>query len=250
MDNVVLPLAGIVLVILTVGYMAYMSTTKNARQEEYTAYSSPYFGDAGQNFFYTDASGNMKPVPLGAVKNKAGDGFLPVTLTTQFATSLPKSTDPSANDLVNYDSNNFKMSYHSMDLSQYLVIKDLLDKDGKIDTSKTLDMFPTIRLNPPPNIPDYEDSVIFSALNRRTMSDPSIRGSVKRPPATTDYGPYDASSFNKLYSDSTPLDAYYNNPSVRNYIVVPSPATAVTEMSAYAPILGPKSVLPGVRQGV
>lgn len=115
--------------------------------------------------FYMDEQGVLQIVPLGAIATPDKRGFLPIVETTVAGSIIPVSTSPDIDDLIHYDTNNFDTTYHSVDPSQYFNVK-AIDKDGNIDLSQLHDLFPEVKLNDPPYMPTYSDSVLFSALNR------------------------------------------------------------------------------------
>ena len=100
-------------------------------------------------------------VPLGYVASPSG--YTSVSETTQKGSTIPVSTNPEENDLLHKDTNNYNMSFHSVDAAQYFNI-DAIDKQGNIKFNKLHDLFPKVQLNPPVIMPTYADSVLFSSV--------------------------------------------------------------------------------------
>jgi len=194
--DIVLPFIGIVVISLIVTFL----TKSSALWQKFTV-------QEGLNFYTDPSSGEIKPVPLGAVVNATGDGYDPVTLTTQFRSNIPKSTHPNSDTLIHYDTNNFDITYHNLDLKQYIEDSSILDKDGKLDTSKMADLFPQVRLAAVNKVPTYADSILFSNLNRQTLADLKNRESNTKQPATPNKSSpaYDTNLFNQVYSNQTPI---------------------------------------------
>lgn len=193
--DIVLPFIGIAVISLIVTFL----TKSSALWKKFTV-------QEGLDF-YTDSTGNIKPVPLGAVLNATGDGYDPVTMTTQFASNIPKSTHPNSDTLIHYDINNFDITYHSLDLKQYIDDDNILDKDGKLDTTKMADLFPQVRMAGVKKVPTYADSILFSKLNRETLADLKNRESNTKQQANPTFAnpTYDANIFNQVYSNKDPI---------------------------------------------
>lgn len=119
--------------------------------------------------FYIDKEGQVVRIPLGAAPLGNG-GFQPITLMTQFGSTVPVSSHPEANNLIKYNKDNFNMTYHSIDPAQYFGLKDLLKVDGSLDFTKLYDLYPNVQLNKPPYQPTYADAVLFSEFGRKSVS--------------------------------------------------------------------------------
>jgi len=112
--------------------------------------------------FYMD--GQLQRVPLGYVATPDKRGYEVVGETTQAGSKIPVSTQPDENNLLHIDTNNYNMSFHSIDAAQYFNI-EAIDKNGDIQFDKLHDLFPKDTINRRPFIPTYADSVLFSRGN-------------------------------------------------------------------------------------
>jgi len=119
--------------------------------------------------FYIDDTGEKKRVPLGYVATPDKRGYQVVSETTQAGSKIPVSTQPEENDLLHRDTNNFNMSFHSVDAAQYFNI-DAIDKHGNIEFDNLHDLFPKETINKRPYMPTYADSVLFSRSTEDTQT--------------------------------------------------------------------------------
>jgi hypothetical protein len=91
-----------------------------------------------------------------------GSDSLPTTMTTQFGSVIPVSSNPKADDLLHYNPDNFDMTYHSLDPAQYFGLKDLINKDGTLNFDKLYDLYAPVQIGPKPYQVSYKDSVLFT----------------------------------------------------------------------------------------
>jgi hypothetical protein len=173
------PIAGLTLVGLVL-YQIYTTQESFANMGVEGMTTSPK-ESRGRILGSTDESGQLNTVLMDEhgqttpVKNSVlaarrtqpgslsiGSDSLPTTMTTQFGSVIPVSSNPKADDLLHYNPDNFDMTYHSLDPAQYFGLKDLINKDGTLNFDKLYDLYAPVQIGPKPYQVSYKDSVLFT----------------------------------------------------------------------------------------
>jgi len=171
------PLAGLTLVFVIL-YQIYTTQESFATMGVEGMTSVPSKGliigstDAnGQlNTVLMDENGQTNPVKNSTLTPRrtrpgslsVGSDSVPTTMTTQFGSTIPVSSNPQADDLIHYNPDNLTMSYHSMDPAQYFGMKDLIQKDGTLNFDKLYDLYAPVQIGPRPYQVSYKDSILFT----------------------------------------------------------------------------------------